>query len=58
MKISVDYSEVYQASVYVKNKADSYNDLIQNLYKKVEQMQSIWHHIYLYDRTNFKKFQF
>lgn len=42
MKISVDYSEVYQASVYVKNKADSYNDLIQNLYKKVEQMQSIW----------------
>lgn len=34
MKISVDYSEVYQASVYVKNKADSYNDLIQNLYKK------------------------
>ena len=42
MKISVDYSEVYQASVYVKNKADSYNDLIQNLYKRVEQMQSIW----------------
>ena len=42
MKISVDYSEVYQASVYVKNKADSYNDLIQNLYKTVEQMQSIW----------------
>ena len=33
---------VYQASVYVKNKADSYNDLIQNLYKRVEQMQSIW----------------
>ena len=29
-------------SVYVKNKADSYNDLIQNLYKRVEQMQSIW----------------
>ena len=28
--------------VYVKNKADSYNDLIQNLYKRVEQMQSIW----------------
>ena len=28
MKISVDYSEVY--------------DRIQNLYKKVEQMQSIW----------------
>ena len=26
----------------LKNKADSYNDLIQNLYKKVEQMQSIW----------------
>lgn len=42
MKISVDYSEVYQASVYVKNKAEDYNDLILNLYKKVEQMQSIW----------------
>lgn len=25
-----------------ENKADSYNDLIQNLYKRVEQMQSIW----------------
>ena len=30
MKISVDYSEVYQASVYVKNKAEDYNDLILN----------------------------
>ena len=29
-------------SVYVKNKADSYHDLIQNLYEKVEHMQSIW----------------
>ena len=42
MKISVDYSEVYQASIYVKNKAEDYHDLIQNLYKKVEQMQSVW----------------
>lgn len=42
MKISVDYSEVYQSSIYVKNKAEDYHDLIQNLYKKVEQMQSVW----------------
>lgn len=42
MKIQVDYSEVYQASVYVKKKAEDYYDLIQNLYKRVEQMQSIW----------------
>ena len=45
MKISVDYSEVYQASVYVKNKADSYNDLIQNLYEKGQHMPSIWHDV-------------
>lgn len=42
MKIQVDYSEVYQASIYVKKKAEDYYDLIQNLYKRVEQMQSIW----------------
>lgn len=42
MKISVDCNEVYQASVYLNQKANDYGDLIKNLYMRIEQMQSIW----------------
>ncbi len=42
MKISVDCNEVYQGSVYLKQKGNDYGDLIKNLYDRIEQMQSVW----------------
>lgn len=42
MQIKVNYDEVYQGSLNLKQKAAQYEDTIQNIYARMYEMQGIW----------------
>lgn len=42
MQIKVNYDEVYQGSLNIKQKAMQYDDIIQSIYARMHEMQSVW----------------
>lgn len=42
MQIKVNYEDVYQGSLDLKQKANSYQETITSMYAKMHQMQSVW----------------
>ena len=42
MQIKVDYDQVHQSALNIKQKAMQYEETIQKIYGRMHQMQSIW----------------
>ena len=42
MKIKVEIQEVYQSAMYLKQKAETYDQMIIQMNQMMHQMQSVW----------------
>ena len=43
MKISVNIEEVAQGAAYLKQKSCQYQQMIEQIYARMHQMQAVWH---------------
>lgn len=42
MQIKVNYEEVYQGSLTLKQKATQYDEVIQRIYMRMHELQGVW----------------